>query len=57
MNALGIGRGVDAIVYALLVWLVRESIVTRYHRWENERQNVELIRAIALERPVREPKP
>ncbi len=54
-DVLGVGRGVDAVVYALLVWLVRESIQSRYQRWESERKNAELVRALALERPLREP--
>jgi hypothetical protein len=55
-NVLGIGRGVDAVIYALLVWLVRESILMRYQRWEDDRRNAELVRALALDRPLREPR-
>jgi hypothetical protein len=44
----GIGRGVDFVVYPLLVWLVRESIVSRYERWQEQKRMAELSRAVAL---------
>ncbi len=47
-NTFGIGRGVDFVLYPLLVWLVRESIVSRYSRWEDQRRLAELIRRLAL---------
>lgn len=48
----GIGRGVDFVVYPLIVWLVRESIVTRYSRWEEQKRLAELARAVALHNKV-----
>lgn len=44
----GVGRGVDAIIYILLVWLVRESIMTRQRRWEESRKFTSLVRAVAV---------
>jgi hypothetical protein len=44
----GIGRGVDFVVYPLLVWLVRESLVSRYERWQEHKRMAELARAVAL---------
>lgn len=46
----GIGRGVDFVLYPLVIWLVRESLLTRRRRHEDEERMTELVRAIALER-------
>ena len=47
-NFFGVGRGVDFVVYPLIVWLVRESIVSRYTRWEEQKRIADLTRAVAL---------
>lgn len=48
-NLFGVGRGVDFIVYPLLIWLVHESIVSRYNRWEDGLQRADLVRQLALD--------
>ncbi len=46
----GIGRGVDFVLYPLVIWLVRESLVSRRHRHEAEEKLTELVRGLAMER-------
>jgi hypothetical protein len=49
-HAVGIGRGVDFVIYPVVIWLVRESLLTRRRRLEEEARLTELVRAIAIER-------
>ncbi len=49
-HAVGIGRGVDFVIYPTVIWLVRESLVSRRRRREEEERLTELVRAIAIER-------
>ena len=49
-HAVGIGRGVDFVLYPLVIWLVRESLLTRRRRLEDEQRITELVRALAIER-------
>jgi hypothetical protein len=46
-HTLGIGRGVDLLIYTVLIWLFRESILgrVRYHRHRS--QLTHLVREIA----------
>ena len=47
-NLMGIGRGVDLVIYPMLVWLFREAVLgrVRYHR---ERQAMtDLVRQLAV---------
>ena len=46
-HTLGIGRGVDLLIYTVLIWLFRESILgrVRYHRQRS--QLTHLVRQIA----------
>ena len=46
-NRLGVGRGVDLLIYTVLIWLFRESILgrVRYHR--QRAQLTRLVRQIA----------
>ncbi len=44
----GIGRGVDFLLYPIVIWLVRESLLTRRRRLEDEERLTELTRAVAL---------
>lgn len=57
-HAVGIGRGVDFVLYPLVIWLVRESLVSRRQRWEDAERLTQLVRAQAVatarEIPVRE---
>jgi small membrane protein len=47
-HAVGIGRGVDFLLYPLLIWLVREALVQRRRRWEDAERLTQLVRANAL---------
>jgi hypothetical protein len=49
-HAVGIGRGVDFVIYPVVIWLVRESLLTRRRRMEEEERLTELARAVAIER-------
>jgi hypothetical protein len=46
-HAVGIGRGVDFVLYPLVIWLVRESLLSRRRRHADERRVTELVRALA----------
>ncbi len=48
-RAVGIGRGVDFLLYPTVIWLVRESLLMRRHRYEQEERMSEIVRSIALE--------
>jgi hypothetical protein len=54
-RVVGIGRGVDFVLYPLVIWLVRESLLSRRRRHEDEQRMTELVRAIAIERARRIP--
>ena len=43
-----VGRGVDVLIYPLILWLVRESIVTRQRRFEDQQRITELVRQLAI---------
>ena len=47
--AVGIGRGVDFILYLAIIWLVRESIMTRHARWQEAQRLTELARTLAMQ--------
>lgn len=47
-RSVGIGRGVDFVLYPLVIWLVRESLLTRRRRHEDEARFTEMVRALAL---------
>jgi hypothetical protein len=49
-HAVGIGRGVDFVIYPLVIWLVRESLLSRRRRREDDERMTELVRAVASER-------
>jgi small membrane protein len=44
----GIGRGVDFLLYPLVIWLVRESLLARRLRFEDSERMTDLARAVAL---------
>lgn len=44
----GIGRGVDFVLYPAVIWLVRETLATRRHRFEQEAQLTALAREMAI---------
>lgn len=47
-NAVGVGRGVDVLMYPLVLWLLRESIVSRQKRWQDNQRLTELVRSLAI---------
>lgn len=47
-HAVGIGRGVDFLLYPLVIWLVRESLQTRRKRFEDEERLTRVVRALAI---------
>ena len=47
-HAVGIGRGVDFLLYPLVIWLVRESLAQRRRRWEDAERLTQLVRANAI---------
>jgi len=47
-HLVGIGRGVDFLLYPLVIWLVRESLLARRLRFEDGERVTELARAVAL---------
>jgi len=47
-HLVGIGRGVDFLLYPLVIWLVRESFMTRRWRLEATDQMTELAREVAI---------
>jgi hypothetical protein len=47
-RVVGIGRGVDFVLYPLVIWLVRESLLSRRRRHEDEEKITELVRALAI---------
>ena len=52
-HLVGIGRGVDFVLYPLVIWLVREALLTRRRRHEDDERITELARAIAIDRAKR----
>ena len=48
-HLVGIGRGVDFVIYPLVIWLVRESLMNRHRRWEDSERLTEVVRAMAIE--------
>ena len=44
----GIGRGVDFLLYPTVIWLVRESLSSRRQRIESAEQLTRLVRAVAI---------
>ena len=47
-HLVGIGRGVDFLLYPLVIWLVRESLLTRRLRQEDSERLTQLARAVAI---------
>jgi hypothetical protein len=47
-HVVGIGRGVDFLLYPLVIWLVRESLLTRRLRQEESERLTQMARAIAI---------
>jgi hypothetical protein len=47
-HLVGIGRGVDFLLYPIVIWLVRESLLTRRRRLHDEERLTELARVVAV---------
>ena len=47
-HLVGIGRGVDFLLYPIVIWLVRESLLSRRRRQEDGERLTQLARALAL---------
>jgi hypothetical protein len=47
-HVVGIGRGVDFLLYPLVIWLVRESLLTRRLRQEDGERLTHMARALAI---------
>lgn len=47
-HAVGIGRGVDFFLYPLVLWLVRESLLSRRRRIEDAERLTQVVRALAI---------
>jgi len=47
-HVVGIGRGVDFLLYPIVIWLVRESLLTRRRRLYDEERLTELTRVVAI---------
>ncbi len=58
-HAVGIGRGVDFVLYPLVIWLVRETLLSRRRRHVDDERVTELVRALATThaRELAEPLP
>jgi hypothetical protein len=44
----GLDRGVDFVIYPLIVWLFREALMSRHARWVEARRLDRFVRAIAV---------
>jgi hypothetical protein len=47
-HLVGIGRGVDFLLYPIVIWLVRESLLSRRRRLEDAERITQLTRALAI---------
>lgn len=44
----GLERGVDFVIYPMMVWLFREALLSRHARWVEARRLDRLVRAAAI---------
>ena len=44
----GIGRGVDFVIYPMIIWLFREALLSRHARWVEARRLDRLVRSAAI---------
>src|SRR5262249_1838012 len=47
-HLVGIGRGVDFLLYPIVIWLVRESLLSRRRRLEDAERLTQLTRPLAV---------
>jgi hypothetical protein len=56
-HAVGIGRGVDFLIYPIVIWLTRESLLARRRHLEDRERMTQLARALALATAQRSAEP
>jgi len=44
----GLERGVDFVIYPMMVWLFREALLSRHARWVEARRLDRLVRSVAI---------
>lgn len=44
----GLWRGVDFIIYPMMVWLFREALLSRHNRWAEAQRVDRFVRAVAI---------
>lgn len=49
-HMVGIGRGVDFLLYPTVIWLIRESLLSRRRRIEDAERLTHVVRALAIAR-------
>lgn len=47
-HKVGIWRGVDFVIYPLVVWLFRESLLSRHARWREADRVTRLVQSLAV---------
>jgi hypothetical protein len=47
-HVVGIGRGVDFLLYPIVIWLVRESLLSRRRRIEDAERLTQVVRTLAI---------
>jgi hypothetical protein len=47
-HMVGIGRGVDFLLYPTVIWLVRESLLSRRRRMEDSERLTHVVRELAM---------
>lgn len=45
---IGLDRGVDFVIYPMIVWLFREALLSRHARWVEARRLDHFVRAVAV---------
>ncbi len=48
-HRVGLQRGVDFVIYPVMVWLFREALLSRHARWVEAQRLNRLVRAVAIE--------
>ncbi len=56
-HIVGIGRGVDFLLYPTVIWLVRESLLSRRRRIEDSERLTHVVRELAILRAQSEGEP
>jgi hypothetical protein len=51
-HLVGIGRGVDVVIYLVLIWLFREAVLSRVRYHRERKEMTELVRQLAMRSSV-----